>query len=194
MKLTDRPRLGKLGWVSRLRSTIFGLQCKATVLVAGLVLLVAVLLCGLSVNAAWRLAYRLECEQALQQAVMVSNLSAEPLKRGDVATLRRIVEEYGTGDPSCFLIITDRGGEVLASAEGSGGVPDQDEESALHGGPVLGVPVPRVLPGAPDKYLLDVTYPINWRRAGRGYKGGGSSRLLGYVRLGKSRDRTIAAV
>jgi len=177
-------------WLARFLAAAFGLQSKATILVVGLLTLIAAALCSLAVRAAWSLTTRMESDQALQLAAAVARFSSDELERGDGPhlewTLRQLVAEHPLG----FLQITTPTGKVVASACAR----DWQTPKGLGTDPppaLIGVPTPTSLP-KPGGTYLEVIYPITPHDHGTDVKPDQANGLLGYVRLGMSRNRTIA--
>jgi len=189
-------------WLARFRDTLVGLQCKTTVLVVALLVMVVVVLCGLTVGQAWRLTTRLESDQALQQAATVAAFAAGPLGKLQYDELQRATSRLITGRHLRFVCITDPEGRVLAVADQSGQSGQPDERKYC--GPntsreLIGVPiVTRTADNSSDS--VQVTYPISSERqdlnrshnTGRQNAADGRRQLLGYVHVGMDRGRTIA--
>jgi len=185
--------------VARLRATLVGLQCKTTVLVVALLVMVAVVLCGLTVEQAWHLTTRLESDEALQQAATVAAFATGPLADQQPDELQVAIDRLVTGHHLRFVCITDPEGRVLAAA-GQSNRPNERAYCQSHAsGELIGVPV---VTRAGDRSFdcVQVTYPISsvpldFREAtdtGRRDAAEGYRQLLGYVHVGLNRGRTIA--
>ncbi len=190
---TDAPlaHMDVPGWVRGFGRFFFGLQSKATILVVALMLIVAAPLCGLAVRQAWNLASRLDRERAVQQARTIATLSAELMARRRTDELRRLARSVVTGDPLCFVRITDVSGAVVASADTSVGMPEKHGRSPYDATTLMGVPASRTDPKTGTRFW-EVVYPINSQTGGAEGQDGGSMELLGHVRLGLVREAAIS--
>ena len=179
-------------WLVGLRDTLFGLQCKATVLLVVVMLVVTTFLCGFSVEKTWLLAGRLGHEQAVRHAAMVAKLASEPMGRGDRESLQLLAGELADGDVVWFVQFTDVSGGGMASAESRSGMLPLEGRVGVADRAPTGVPIHRVLAQGRGNYL-DVRYAV--RRGGKRASDGDpeAGELLGYVRLGVSREHAMAA-
>ncbi len=153
-------------------------------------ILVAVPLSALAVRQVWSLTERQDRERTLQEAMMLAEFASMCLERGQVDSLQRLLDEFVTGDPLCFVQVTNTRGEVQASARrtGEGGGEGNFELPAPP--PVTGVPAAGALPEGQTRYL-HVSYPVNRRSDSAGRTNERRTELLGYVHLGFNRTRTI---
>jgi len=170
--------------LTTLRDTVFGLQCKATVLLVTVMLVVTTLLCGFAVEKSWLLAGRLGQTQAIRQAAIVAKSASEPMWAGDIEALEHLAEEWIDGDGVWFIQFTGVGGGVLAAAEARPGL----MPSKPH--PGVDAPVHRVRAVGRGHYL-DVRHAVI--RPGAPAGDDEETELLGFVRLGVSRDYAVAA-
>lgn len=190
--LMENAFAGKaMAWGARLRVTILGLQCKTTVLIVALMILVVVSSSGLAVRQAWYLASRLDREHALHNAMMIARFVGDAVADGNAEKIQTLVDEFVTGNPFCFVYITDVEGNVLAAADRTtgrnGGVPVRVPGRTT----IIGTPVEGVLPDGTTRYL-NVTYPIDRAVVSDSSESSGHTRLLGYVDLGLNRSATVA--
>ena len=175
-----------------MRDTLFGLQCRATVLLVMVMLVATTVLCGFSVEKTWLLAGRLGHKQAVRHAALIAKLASGPMQRGDRKSLEHLAGELTGGDLLWFVQFTDAAGGVMASAESHTGALPAEQSFGTEERTHIGVPIHRVLSRSRGKYL-DIRYPI--RRPGEvsGDTEPAAGELLGYVRLGVSRDHTMSA-
>ena len=176
--------------LKQLRDTVLGLQTKATVLVVGLLMLIATLVCSLAVKAAWRLTTRLESDGALHRAEIIAEFSASVLDRGDLVRIERTLDDIVQGESLLFIEITDAQGDILVVSGNP--IPARRTASEIPGAPgtLVGSPTAAMLPGGAGTFL-EVCYPITLDRTQSTGTSDASPRLLGYVRLGLSRARTV---
>ncbi|NOT01059.1 MAG: diguanylate cyclase [Phycisphaerales bacterium] len=178
-------------WLGALRSAFLGLQCKSTVLVVGLLSVVTAVLCGLTIELAWRLSARLEAKAALQEAKIVAKFAAGYVGRGASAGMLEGLAELTTGDPLWFVYVTDAEGHVLASADRTGGAVRPGMDARIPLTRLTGQPVVERMPNG-GRVLVDVTYPIVVPCRDGDDGAAGTSAVAGYVRLGMNPERTIA--
>lgn len=174
-------------WLVALRTAFLGLQCKSTVLVVGLLSAVTAVLCGLTIELAWRLSARLEAKAALQEAKIVAKFAAGYMEHGAGGAMLEGLAELTTGDPLWFVYVTDAEGRVLACADRSGGAVRAGMDTRIPLTRLTGQPVVERMPNG-GSVLVDVTYPIMVPCR----DGDGAAAVAGYVRLGMNPERTIA--
>ncbi len=186
----DPWQLDDAMWWNRLRATLNGLQFKATALLAILLISVTGAVWWLSVGQSWQLSSRLEHEQAVHYAEMISALAAPAARAKDYTELQVLADQFVTGDPLWFVYISNLSGDVVAQSDrtGSAGEGGRAMKSAHH--LPVGIPMPSILPDDLGRYL-SVIYPI---RAGAAYLEvkDPEQSILGYIHIGVDRNRTIA--
>lgn len=190
--LQSDSRTEPKSWLAGLRDTLFGLQCRATVLLVMVMLLATTVLCGFSIEKTWLLTSRLAHKQAVRHAAMVAKLASEPMRRGHCESLEQLAAELTGGDLLLFVQFTDVAGDVVASAESHAGGLPTDRSFGAEEHAKIGVSIHHVLPQGGGNYL-DVRYPIHRREQVSADAEPDADELLGYVRLGVGRGHTMSA-
>ena len=176
---------GANNWLTRLTRTLLGLQCKATVLVVALLVMLAGSLCVVSVRHAWALTTRLDRERTSREADRISRLAAPLQAATDQDGVRYLLNEFMKGGQFLFLSITDTQGGQIASAGRAELVTKESLIGNNQRRSPIGLPIARRIHGTDEQYF-DVVFPIAERADKR------KPKLLGYLRLGLSRNHTIA--
>ncbi len=175
---------------SRLAAVLLGLQCKTTVLIVALMVLVALTSTGLAVRQAWFLARRLDRERVQHDAMMVAKFAAAAVANGAPADLQPVIDGFVARDSLCFVYITDVVGNVLVAVDRTDdrvGAAMVDTKAPAS---IIGSPVEDVFSDDRTRYFR-VSYPIDQAVADSSDLSG-RTELLGYVHVGLNRAATVA--
>ncbi len=183
---SETPALGvrRKGLVDALLS----LQCKATILVAGVTLAVTAASAGYLLRTSAGLFREQRNEELEQLGAMLARAAAVTLGTGDHATLQTLAEEAADGRPLQYVMISGVDGNQLASAQ---------YQDAPHPIPSLiqtadGAVVPGrsflwTEPGGKVPYL-NVSFPISLRSVDPSIASSSEVRLVGHLRAGMVAD------
>lgn len=171
-------------WRERLRSTLLGLQFRATVLVVALVFVVVTLLCAVSTQMAWRMAGKLDRQEVTIGGRLLAGNLSKALSTGDASVIRTHLDEVIAAQPFAFVTVTDSDGKRIAHV-GALSL-DKTNDHEAHVDAIIGAPAEWVSPETGSR-LLSVTFPIE-RPHGTDPS---ESQVAGYLRVGLDRTATI---
>ena len=177
----------------RLVDAALSLQCKATVLIAVLMLTVVGTVSGYLLRSSLKLARGHQDEQLVQLASMLGKAAAAPLAGGEREALGALADKAANGAPLLYVVFWDVDGRDLVAGEHrSVAILSQLSKKAVESQPVLGIPM--FHPPAHDfPGVLDITYPVSHSVSDDGSSASRPTRLLGYVRTGMLANRWYQA-
>ncbi|UCF34111.1 MAG: diguanylate cyclase [Phycisphaerales bacterium] len=170
----------------RLWEAACSLQCKATVLVVALTLLVSACVSGYLLRSSVRLAHSQQNEQLVQLAARIALGAGEMLQAGDRQALEDLASGEAHSAPLVYVSITNLDGRTIAAA--------RDREADWVDFLRLGETGRRALPGTPIRFkatptnppYLEVVYPVTVESTPTNFVNEKVPRLLGHVRAGMS--------
>ncbi len=175
---------GTEAWHDRLRSTLLGLQFRATVLVVALIFVVTTLLCGLSTRMAWRMAGRLDRDEVMTGGRLLAGTLAKPVGEGGRGSIQATLDGLIEGGPFAFLTVSDFQGNVIAHAGEVVGPSSGSLRDGADG--LIGAPVEWSSRDKGSRFV-SVTFPVAPWHAGDGV----DTPVAGYLRVGVDRRATI---
>ena len=179
----------------RLVDAALSLQCKATLLVAMLLLTVMAAVSGYLLRSSAKLARGHQDEEIVHLAGMLAKAAGATLASEDVDALETLGRKAANGSPLLYVAFSDIEGRILAKSE----YRDIEILSRLtgevaDGPPALGIPT--FLGRSENRpALLDIMYPISVSHEEEEASAGlPRTRLLGYVRMGMHANRWYEAL
>jgi diguanylate cyclase (GGDEF)-like protein len=176
---------GGTAW-RRLSAVAYSLQCKATVLVVALTLVVTAAVSGYLLRSSVKLARTQQNEQLVQLASSVAGAGAGMLARGEREALAVLASKEADAAPLVYVSFTDTDGNELAAArhEGTPWVDPMGRRASRN----------RSIPGTPFRHqatadhpsFLEVVYPVKAQPTVG--DNDTPTRLLGYVSVGMCSD------